>query len=185
MRVSFEPLATNRLLLRHLVPADWEAVSFLRTDETVNRYVQRPSAPTKQEAIAFIERIGKMQAQKEMLYWVLARKEDPETMIGSVCLWHFAPMGAAGELGYDLHPDFQGQGFMHEAVAAVLAYGFTELQLQQVSAYTQWQNTPSLSLLRRFGFTHDEDTRDETNPHNVIYRVAQATWLQQVDFNLP
>ena len=57
-------------------------------------------------------------------------------------------------IGYWMHHDFQGKGYMTEAVMCILDWGFTELQAQRItSEHASW-NEASGKVLLKAGFTH-------------------------------
>jgi ribosomal-protein-alanine N-acetyltransferase len=60
-----------------------------------------------------------------------------------------------GEVGYVLLPEYQGKGIMHEALGAVIAYGFDVMKLHSIEANTNPNNTPSHKLLERHGFVRE------------------------------
>jgi ribosomal-protein-alanine N-acetyltransferase len=98
-------------------------------------------------------------------------------MVGSVCLWNISPDRTSAELGYDLHPKFQGKGIMSEAVDAVLKFGFQTIDLQTIEAFTSRYNEASIKLLIRKRFVPDENRRDEDNPDNLIYCLSKRETL--------
>lgn len=58
-------------------------------------------------------------------------------------------------LGYWIGPEFARQGFMSEAVRALVAYAFEELDLSRVEAACLAKNVPSRGLLERCGFKYE------------------------------
>jgi len=152
----FPQLSTERLLLRQLTPTDATAIFTLRSDERVNRYLDRPACRSLEEAAAFVEKITDGIAQGKSLYWVVCLREDP-LPIGTICLWNFSQDHPTAEVGYELRPDFQGQAIMSEALGCVLAYALGTLGLHTVEAYTHPENAASEKLLRRHGFLPDTD----------------------------
>ncbi len=48
---------------------------------------------------------------------------------------------------------------MFEAMSAILAYGFTELELHRVEAIIDIANEPSKSLLLKLGFSYEGNLR--------------------------
>ncbi|GLB47828.1 GNAT family N-acetyltransferase [Neptunitalea lumnitzerae] len=171
LKVDQPQLITERLVLRKLGITDWEVVQFLRSDSGVNRYVDRPETPTKEEAIAFIEKICDGIDNRRCYYWVLCTKDNPE-MIGSICLWNFALDVTSAEVGYDLHPTHQGKGYMKEALEAICNFSFDILQLTHIEAYTHKDNIASRKLLEKQGFILQEGKTDPGFPHNIVYRLA-------------
>lgn len=107
--INFNPfpiIKTERLLLRRLDVSDWNVISYLRSDVIVNKFVRRPKAENKTEAIKFIDKINEGIGNNEFIYWSICLKNRP-VMIGSICLWNFSPDKKTAEVGYDLNPDFQ------------------------------------------------------------------------------
>jgi ribosomal-protein-alanine N-acetyltransferase len=163
-------LHSERLLLRKLLPQDWEMISYLRSDKDVNKFVKRPNADTKEKALAFIEKIARGLEDQTFYYWAITKKGS-DKMIGSICLWNFSEDRLTAELGYDLCPEYHKQGIMNESLEMVLAFGFQNLQLTQIDAFTQKNNTNSCKLLTRNGFVLNESRNDDTNPENGIFEL--------------
>jgi ribosomal-protein-alanine N-acetyltransferase len=69
-----------------------------------------------------------------------------------------AGMSAVFEIGFHLRTDHWGKGLATEAAAAVLAFAFTELDVDGVFAGHNPQNTKSPRVLKKLGFvfTHEE-----------------------------
>ena len=57
-----------------------------------------------------------------------------------------------GEIGYVLHESYRKRGVMKEAVELVLNFGFKELRLNKIQAFTEQTNLPSVALLEGFHF---------------------------------
>lgn len=168
----FPLLQTQRLILREPQIADWPVVSYLRTDSTVNQFVKRSSAETEEEAIEFIENALANMAKDELVNWFICLKDDPK-MIGSICLWNISEDRKTAEIGYDLNPQFWGKGIMHEAMQAVIKYGFEILALHRIEAYTSYKNSASLGLLRKNGFKLNKEKTDADNPDNRIFELIR------------
>jgi len=145
---------------------------FLRSDPEVNRYIYRKEKVGIKEAQDFLERISKGVANRDFYYWGITRKESPK-MIGSTCLWNISEDKTTAELGYDLHPDWQGQGIMSEAVKAVFNFGFQEMGLSSIEAFTHKENQASKKLLVRNGFVHLPDRVDEGHDWNLVYKKVK------------
>jgi [ribosomal protein S5]-alanine N-acetyltransferase len=58
-------------------------------------------------------------------------------------------------LGYQIGAAFAHQGYMTEALALTLAYGFGLLRLHRLEANIQPTNVASLALVRRLGFARE------------------------------
>ncbi len=168
-------LETKRLTLRQLKKDDHKVIQFLRSNETVNTYVKRPKTNSTQEAIDFITKINTGIKDNDWLFWGITQKESSE-LIGTICLWNFSEDRNVAEVGYDLHPDYQGQGVMNEALQAVLEYGFDSLNLDIIEAYTHRDNEPSKRLLFKNNFQHIIDRTDSANADNIIFTLDKKQY---------
>lgn len=167
---QFPQISTERLLLRRLQESDWKQVSFLRTDKEVNKYVDRPDAKTKEEALQFIEKIDMAIDKLDSYYWAITMIGNDE-MIGSISLWQFSPDRKTAEVGYDLNPKYHKKGLMNEALASILHFGFSTLQLDMIEARTHRQNEASKNLLKKNNFKLMEEKTDEDNENNLIFEI--------------
>ena len=175
MNFSFEPfpvLQTSRLLLRNFSKDDYAQVFFLRSDKEVNSYIKRVYPKKIEEAIAFVDKVQSSMKNGENVNWAICQKEDSK-MMGSICLWNFSSDLKTGEVGYDLHPDFQNRGYMGEAMKAVLRFGFEELQLDHIKAFTHHSNESSKKLLKNNGFVMLPDEKDVDNKDNIILCLSK------------
>lgn len=173
MKFNFEVfpvIKTSRLELRPLEHRNAEQVLHLRSDEEVNRYIQRKRLSKIDDALAFIDKIQAEYKKKESVSWAIHLEDEP-LMIGSICLWNFSSDRKTAEVGYDLHPAQQNKGVMTEALRAVLHFGFQELQLHTVKAYTHRANENSKKLLFKNGFRINSGETDPDNQNNIILSI--------------
>src|SRR5690606_10891056 len=122
-------LKTDTLLLRRLRTSDAPELYFLRSDDTVLLYLGRDKEKSVETAAAFIEKINKAIDNNESILWGIALFDQPDHLIGSICLWQFQPENSRCEIGYVLHPSHWGKGLMKEAAAEVIQYGTNVLGL--------------------------------------------------------
>ena len=157
---AFPVLKTERLLLRQFDDRDIDAYFFFRSDPRVMQYIDRAPVRTKEEVLEFTNKVKNAFAQNEGISWTITLAEDPDTMIGDVSIWRIDKAHHRGEVGYMLHPDFQGRGIMHEALNAVLRYGFEQIGLHSLEANVNPENKPSMQLLERNGFVREAYFRE-------------------------
>jgi ribosomal-protein-alanine N-acetyltransferase len=62
-------------------------------------------------------------------------------------------------LGYQIGAAWSQQGFMTEAVGLALTYAFRRVGLHRLEANIQPENTPSIALVSRLGFTREGYSR--------------------------
>ena len=171
IKYSFTPfpeLKTERLMLRQLTEADSHDIFFLRTDEGVNLYIERPRPENINDAIDFILKTNNGIKQNEMIDWAITLK-DAQKLIGTICLWNFSEDKTRAEVGFELKPDYQGKGIMNEALENVLEFGFKTVALASIDAYTHYDNLNSIKLLKKNGFEKNSELKDSENSNNIIF----------------
>lgn len=164
---QFPDLTTSRLLLRQLVAADSQILFRLRSDEGVNRYLDRPLAQSEKDATEFITTINEKIARHELLYWAILCKG---AWAGTICLFNLSKNTSGAEIGYELLPAFQGKGIMQEVLPAIIAFARQQLALKTIDACTHHQNVASIKLLLRFHFMLSGT--DKRNKEVLLFRCT-------------
>ena len=147
----FPVLTTDRLILREPEPTDDEDIFLHRGNESVNTYVNDFRHSSIEQTQAFIDRVQKEIALGKTILWVITQK-GRNKFIGTVCLWNISKEESKAETGYTLDPGFQRMGYMNEALAAVIEYGFNKMKLMTIEAYTHERSEGSIRLLQRNKF---------------------------------
>lgn len=150
----FPILSTERLMLRKLESDDAGEMFAIRSDERVMRFLDRPRAEKLEDAAKLVEAMIDLQAKGDGVTWAITMRGEPK-MIGTIGFWRMQKEHFRAEIGYQLHPDYQGKGIMHEALRAVLEYGFGELNLHSVEANVNPNNAGSIRLLEKNGFVRE------------------------------
>ncbi len=151
---TFPVLTTSRLLLREYRLDDDAAYFLVRSNADAQRYTGSEPHQSVAETRGYIERIQTWYADHDSIRWAITQQGD-DRLIGSCCLFHFDEGYHRAEIGYDLHPDFWGQGIMTEAVAAILTNAFSTMGLHRVEANIDIANERSKGLLLKLGFTYE------------------------------
>lgn len=147
-----EQLKTQRLILRALTDNDTKAIFDLRSDPLTFKYVDIKPYETLERASRFIKAVNKDIDMKEALFWGIEHKAD-QVVIGTVCVWNYNENHTQAELGYELNSKYYRQGYMKEAITAVLEHLKQLNQIKILDAITHEDNSPSLKLLEKQGFT--------------------------------
>jgi ribosomal-protein-alanine N-acetyltransferase len=171
--VSSMKLETGRLILRKIRITDQKEIFALRTDEGVNRFIDRPRPRFKKDAKEFIRRVLNGTNKSESFYWAITLHGD-STLIGTVCLWNFTGDRKTAELGYELSEPYQGKGIMHEAVGKVIEFAFQTLGVSTIEAFTHRDNLKSHSLLDRNNFIWDKTRKDVDNENNHVLILKKS-----------
>lgn len=156
----FTDIETERLRLVHISHEHAEALYRHFADPDVSRYLldSEPFA-SPEEADEMVDWYNSPLPRSQHR-WVIFSKQDGAFM-GTLGYHCWDDGNHIAELGYDLAPAYWGHGYMSEALAPVLAHGFTEMQLNRVQAFVYPQNERSRALLLRFGFKSEGIFRDK------------------------
>jgi [ribosomal protein S5]-alanine N-acetyltransferase len=169
--LTFPTLTTDRLTLRQPLESDVQEIFLLRSDAIANKYLGRQPAETVEEALSFIRKVNENFKNNEGFYWAITQADNGK-LIGTICLFDFSDELKKCEIGYELLPNYQGQGIMTEALKKVIEFTFQTLGLNTIDAFTHKDNQSSTKLLLNFNF---EETKiiDETNPNLLVYRLTK------------
>jgi [ribosomal protein S5]-alanine N-acetyltransferase len=171
--IPFPTLETKRLLLRENLDSDAAALSALRSHPVVNRYIQRVKpAISAEEAADWIRNRREDRLNGKSVDWMFTVKGEPG-IAGKICLWNFSDDRLTCEVGYEMLPEYFGKGIMSEALERVISYGFDELNVHHIEAFTHRDNKKSTDLLSRFGFIPDDSRRDPDVLHNRIFILSR------------
>ncbi|NTU82572.1 MAG: GNAT family N-acetyltransferase [Chloroflexales bacterium] len=181
--VPADPLAvtleTDRLLLRPIRREDTPFAVRHFTDPEVYRFMRDDEPITTAEQATAIVAFYVDQPGDTYNRWVLVRKTDGVAL--GTCGYHrWNRQHRKAEIGYDLSPTWQGQGYMREAVAAMLAHGFTAMHLHRIEAVVAVANARSAHLLRQLGFAHEGVLREsffsggQFHDHLLFARLSHA-----------
>ena len=99
------------------------------------------------------------------------RIKNNNQVIGTIGLRNFEDEEDYAEIGYELDPSYQQKGFMSEAFEVVLKYGFKQMELKTIEAFTHKNNTASISLLEKQKFVFEPEIKDEGFENNLSYRI--------------
>ena len=77
--------------------------------------------------------------------------KESKTVIGSID-FKMMPKDGITEIGYGMSPQYEGNGYMSEAVKMMLDYGVSQ-GIKQVNADTLIDNVKSQNVLKRNGFS--------------------------------
>ena len=118
------------------------------------RYINRPLAQTMDDVLKLIQVIETELTRNNGITWAIAQKTDP-TLIGTIGFWRIETFNHRAEIGYLLHPHYQGRGWMDAALKQTITYGFEQIGLHSIEANIDPRNAASARLLERNGFVRE------------------------------
>ncbi|MBI5706628.1 MAG: GNAT family N-acetyltransferase [Armatimonadetes bacterium] len=174
------PLETERLTLRPARLDDASAFfEFLSDLETV-RYWWSPPAKDVSEIERQVQRAIDGLAANQWLDLSIVHRETGDTL-GKCSLFAFFEQCRRAEMGYLLGRPFWGHGYMAEATAELIRYGFENLDLHRIEADIDPRNRPSARVLERNGFQQEGLLRErwivgEEVSDTAYYGLLRKDW---------
>lgn len=158
-------LETERLLLRPFEKSDAEALFEMDKNPNVHQYLWQKPVETIDEVYAYIEMVQKQYVERGIGRFSTILKETGE-LIGWTGIKFVNEQPENGNInfydyGYRLNEKFWNKGYASEATKAWLDYGFNEMKIEKMNAYTHAENGASNHILEKHGMKFMEDYLDE------------------------
>lgn len=147
----FVDIETTRLHLQNISMEDRDFIYSKFSDDAVNRYLfdAKPMSDVNEadELIRFY-----LQPEPRAQHrWILTRKTDGVKM--GTCGFHcWNRKDGSVEVGYDLKQEFWGQGYVSEAMMAIIAFAMESLDVKTISACISVDNQKSIRVVEKLGF---------------------------------
>ena len=148
---DFEPLSTERLLLRRSIPEDAETISAYRSDPNVHRWQGWERTDPNGIRVEIQEMASRVPGEPGGWVQLSVLERANERLVGDVGLSPADGEPGVIKIGYTIAPAFQGQGFATEAVGALVAYTFDTLGADVVRAFASAENVPSHRVAEKVG----------------------------------
>jgi len=174
------PLRTDRLRLRPYRDSDAEAVFVIRSDPKVMRYWGSPPWTSIEQAHEAVTRDITGFDNGEHLALVIEKIDDGR-LIGQCTLFKWDRNCRRAEIGYGLASSAWGNGYMNEALKALIDYGFGPMELNRIEADIDPLNEASARTLERLGFQKEGMLRErwivnEEISDSAIYGLLHKDW---------
>src|SRR5439155_3359986 len=119
-------LETERLLLRAVTPEDAADIFRIMGDPRVTRYFGITPMASLDLTAQRVDAFRTAFQEQTGVRWTISRRGSARLM-GTCGYWRLIKSHFRAEIGYELAPEYWGQGVMTEAVGAVLTFGFTTM----------------------------------------------------------
>lgn len=173
---------TPRLALREFESSDVGFVLRLLNDPDFIRYIVDKGVRNEEQAGEYL-RAGPFQSYERHGFglWCVESRAD-RSAIGMCGLLRREHLAAA-DVGYAFLPEARGRGFAREATQAVIAHARSAFEMDRLLAIVDPQNSRSLHLLSKLGFTSEGTTTlpPETKALCLLSRSSLARTIGAED----
>lgn len=152
------PLEAAGVVLRPLELADADALYAAHSDEETHHYWSSPAHKSVEQTRAYI---ADTLALEGAHVWAIT--ESGGEALGRIGL--FVEREGVGEIGIIMRREATGRGLASKALNLVVEHGFTALGLHRIAADIDPDNTSSISLFLRSGFTREGTLRGNWKTH--------------------
>jgi RimJ/RimL family protein N-acetyltransferase len=180
--MPFEPIRTDRLVLRAPVEADTDAAYQRRNHPDVARYQTWALPYTREQATSSITASAALDGPTEGQWWNLTvvDTDSPDRILGDLAVklsWE----GRTGEIGFTFHPDNWGRGYATEAAQALVRHLFDDVGVHRVEGSLHPHNVASARVLEACGMLYEGQTREsfwvgDECSDNLLYGATRADW---------
>jgi RimJ/RimL family protein N-acetyltransferase/GNAT superfamily N-acetyltransferase len=179
--MTFEPLRTDRLLLRPMRTADAEPLAARRSDPDVARYQNWTTPYPVERARTMVADIVAMDGPADGEWWMLTVADPADTTVFGDLVVHLTWQGRTAEIGYSLARDAWGAGYAVEAVTELVRYLFDDLGVTRIEAMLHPDNPASAMVLERVGMRFEGHTRSsfwigDENSDDWLYGMVRTDW---------
>lgn len=190
------PLRTERMTLRAIEPGDSDDIWEYQRLPEVLRYIPWPLRSREEAHVHTLKRAGmrRLAEDGDAFHFAMvlrgersmapAEASGPrDRVVGDVMLRIASADHAQLELGWVLHPAFQGRGLAAEATREAVRFAFEALNPHRLNAHVDVRNTASAALCRRLGMrleaTQIEDVWYDGWQSSEIYGLLRREWEER------
>lgn len=175
--LSSNELPTPHLLLRQWQPSDLEPFALMSSDADVMRYY--PAPWSREQSDVFAQRVMRLIDERGWGFWAIEERASRQ-FIGFVGLHvpsHELPFSPCVEVGWRLAKPYWGLGYATEAAQSAISFGFQQLHLKELVAFTAITNLKSRAVMERLGmqfdseFDHPQVSVQSVLRRHVLYRL--------------
>jgi len=177
-------LQTNRLIIRDPMLSDIDDWHRLLADPQTMYYLPDIMTSSLAESQQNLENVVIEAQKKERVNYFFAIVEKATgSFVGSVgyTVTEVTTVGKLVGLGYFMLPEYQGKGYMSEAVREVIRFAFEENQVYRISTGCLAENKASERIMQKCGMIKEAEYKsyvwyDGKMKDRVEYRLLKEEW---------
>ena len=173
----------ERVFLRPILPEDAEVIASICQDPDIQEWTTIPSPYTLQDARSFISHTQQWW-KEDRPTWIIEVGGSASGVVAGVVSFHDPVIpGLRAEVGYWSNPATRTRGYVAEALAAMIEWGFTEGKLGAIgwaSAIHDGRiNHSSVRVAQKCGFVFEGLRRRALTNKDKLYDGLFATILPE------
>ncbi|MCC3603264.1 MAG: GNAT family N-acetyltransferase [Microcoleus sp. PH2017_29_MFU_D_A] len=143
-------IETERLLLRKITLNDASDMFEYASNPEVSEYTMWSTHTSIEDTKYFLKSLTKMYKRKELVDWGIVHKAEKK-FIGTCGYVEWSMTHSRAEIGYALSARYWREGYMSEAVNAIIEFGFREMLLNRIVGRCEVNNIASVRVMEKVG----------------------------------
>lgn len=143
-------IETERLLLRKITLNDASDMFEYASNPKVSEYTMWSTHTSIEDTKYFLKSLTKMYKRRELVDWGIVHKAEKK-FIGTCGFVEWSMTHSRAEIGYALSARYWREGYMSEAVNAVIEFGFREMLLNRIVGRCEVNNIASARVMEKVG----------------------------------
>lgn len=169
---NFPTLETERLLLNELQAGDIPRIVQYASNPQISQFTLNiPHPYSEKDAISWMAQCHQRFQEGTQVVFAIRLKPELE-FIGGIGLM-LAKKYHHAEMGYWIAQPFWNQGYVSEALASIMAYGFQKLQLNKLFATHLDQNTASGKVMIKNGMVREGVLKEHIYKNGAYFDLIQ------------
>ncbi|WP_293132228.1 GNAT family protein [Microcoleus sp. bin38.metabat.b11b12b14.051] len=143
-------IETERLLLRKITLNDASDMFEYASNPEVSEYTMWSTHVSIEDTKYFLKSLTRMYKRRELVDWGIVHKAEKK-FIGTCGFVEWSMTHSRAEIGYALSARHWGEGYMSEAVNAIIEFGFREMLLNRIMGRCEVNNIASARVMEKVG----------------------------------
>jgi len=175
-----QKIETERLTLRKFELSDAEMMfNNWATDDEVCRYMRWQAHKVIDETITRIGDIIRNYENERIYHWGICLKCGE--LIGNIAVTVISEYDYKAEVSYCLSRDRWGNGYVSEAIEAVLDFMYTNTDIERIEAYHSTENPASGKVMKNAGMEYEGFARNKYRNRDGfqdcdMYGIVREMW---------
>ena len=181
MKKEFPVLTTERLILSRPVEGDMQhIIHYLDSDKIYSENTANIPYPYKEvDAEFLIHEVVDKGFENETDFVFAIRNKENGLIMGLIGIHHWDKANQKAEIGYWLGKEFWSKGYVTEAMAEVLAFGFKVLNLNKMFANFFPHNPASGRVMEKSGMRQEAVLRQEIYKNGKFLDFVRYSILKE------
>ncbi|PXV62059.1 ribosomal-protein-alanine N-acetyltransferase [Dysgonomonas alginatilytica] len=175
--MQFPLLHTERLSLIEIKQDHLNDLFQIFSNPEVTRFYNLLPFKEPKDAQKFIDWYQSRFTEGLAIRWGIALKGE-QSIIGTIGFNNYTKHHRAN-IGYDLQKEYWNNGYITEALKAIISYGFKELEINRIEAEVMSGNESSEKALHKMNFTKEGVLREWMFWNSKYYDMIMYSLLKR------